>query len=78
MFHFILLVQLRSRFSLATSHGVMGETVLTDKIVAWELVAVAILNAAKELCGRGSRLSSPCAHFLLALDDFLFKPVSLQ
>lgn len=65
MFHFILLVQVRSRFSLATSHGVVAETVLTDKILAWELVAVAILNATKKLCGCGSRLSSPCAHFLV-------------
>jgi len=53
MFNFISLFQVRSRFSLAMSHWVVGETVLTDKILAWELVPVAILNAPKELCGHG-------------------------
>lgn len=53
MFHFILLFQVRSRFPLAMSHGVVGETVLRAKILYWELVTVAIPSATKELCGQG-------------------------
>lgn len=83
MFHFILLFQVRSRFPLAMSHGVVGETVLRGKILYWELVTGPYLVPLRSFVARVKAVISLCtlppwSNEGLTLDDFLFKPVSLQ